>query len=157
MSVWRAICFWALWVFGALSWLKTRSSTSSILSAARAVRWRPLPRADRLSTVQFRQFYGSVSSNHLTTTAFPETLSRITYLKAVFCGTVWCIIIEIGPQGKMLFQKCKGVPILWNTVYIFHKKCEGCYLYGVVHKRWNMYTIHKYLHKHGFYLCRFPW
>jgi len=25
-------------------------------------------------------------------------------------------IIEIGPQRKILLQKYKGVPILWNTV-----------------------------------------
>ena len=46
---WRAFCRWGLWIFGALSWLRTRSSTSSMSSATPAVRRRPLPGADRLS------------------------------------------------------------------------------------------------------------
>jgi len=37
---------------------------------------------------------------------------RCTLLKLLWGG-----LVEIGPQGRMLLQKYKGVPILWNTVY----------------------------------------
>ena len=56
-------------------------------------------------------------------TTSPESKFPIEYSDVIF--------IQIDQHLKKLLQKYKGVPILWNTVYIFLFYIHSCTVYTI--------------------------